>query len=175
MLFNNCLSLLIIGSYFFICPNTLFIQANNFNQSTAQKIDYNKKLVGFWVTENKDLKVEVFEANGVLYGKLVEFACNHKVKMAMKDHKDEKNPDPKLRDKSWLNTIILYGLKYESDNRWDSGFIYDLTTGKTYSASVSLNDNKIIVRGYWVFEVLGKSLVFKKAIDSLRKTTLEFY
>ncbi len=165
MLFKNTyLLFLIINSFPFICANTAVVRIHNFNQSAAQKIDSNKKLVGLWVTENKDFKIEVFEANGVLCGKLVGFTCTCKVKKAMKDHKDEKNSDPKLRNRSWLDAIVLYGLKYDNGNKWDDGFIYDLTTGKTYSASVTLYDNKITVRGYWLFELFGKSLVFKKAV-----------
>jgi uncharacterized protein (DUF2147 family) len=63
-----------------------------------------------------------------------------------------------------MNSIILYGLKYSSSNKWNGGLIYDLTTGKTYSASVTLSNNTIVVRGYWGFEFIGKSLIFKKAV-----------
>ena len=63
------------------------------------------------ITKNNDLKVEVFEINGTFYGRLVDFMCNHKEKLALIDHKDVKNPDPKYRNRSWLNTIVLFGLK----------------------------------------------------------------
>ena len=116
----------------------------------------------FQVTDKKDLKVEVFEVNGVLYGKLVEFTCNHKEKKPLADHKDDKNPNPKFRNRSWINTIVLYGLKHNKENKWIGGYIYDLTSGKTYSVSITLNNDEIDVRGYWGIELFGKSLIFKK-------------
>ena len=134
-----------------------------FQQCATEKNGKNTELIGFWITETNDLKVEVFEVNGIIYGRLAEFACNHKQKLALKDHKDDKNPDPKLRNRSWLNTIVLFGLKYESIDKWSGGLIYDLTSGKTYSASVTLSKNTIVVRGYWGIEILGKSIVFKRA------------
>lgn len=154
---------LLLNTYLFF----VFNMHSHVHQSISscnifQKKDKNKGLIGVWTTENRDLKVEVFEMNGVLYGKLVDFVCNHKEKKPLIDHKDDKNPNVKLRERSWLNSIILYGLKYSSDNKWSGGLIYDLTTGKTYSASVTLSNNTIVVRGYYGFEFIGKSIIFKK-------------
>lgn len=160
---NYCLFIFTLGAYSIIRSNNAVCRTN-INQRLSNKTVENKTILGLWVSENNDLKVEVFEINGVLYGKLIEFTCTHKEKKAMKDHKDEKNPDPKLRNRSWLNTIVLYGLKYSSTNKWDGGLIYDLTTGKTYTASVTLNNNMINVRGYWGIELIGKSLFFRKTI-----------
>lgn len=120
------------------------------------------KLVGIWISENNDLIVQVFENKQLIYGKLVWFKCNHKEKKPIEDHRDEKNSNPDLREKSWLNLIILSGLKYNGGNKWENGKIYDANSGKTYSASVTLFENKIIVRGYWGVELLGKSMIFKR-------------
>lgn len=155
------MKLFLIITYLFLVFRVHSLPQQNYYY---QKNDKNKDLIGVWVTENKDLKVEVFEVNGVLYGKLIDFVCNHKDKKPLIDHKDDKNPNTKLRDRSWLNSIILYGLKYNSTNKWSGGLIYDLTSGKTYSASVTLSNNIIVVRGYWGFEFIGKSLIFKKTI-----------
>lgn len=158
---NTCLLFLIIGSFSFICSNKTF-PTNNFSQSLSKNTNKNKEVLGLWITDKKDLKVEVFEVNGVLYGKLVEFTCNHKEKKPLADHKDDKNPNPKFRDRSWINTIVLYGLKHNKENKWNGGYIYDLTSGKTYSVSITLNNDEIDVRGYWGIELLGKSLIFKR-------------
>ncbi len=159
---NSRLLFFILASCLFIYSNKTF-PATDFAQKSGKKPDRNKEILGLWVTEKKDLKVEVFEVNGVFYGKLVEFNCNHKEKKALADHKDDKNPIPKFRNRSWINTIVLYGLKHNKENKWGGGYIYDLTTGKTYNASVTLNSDEINVRGYWGIELLGKSLIFRRA------------
>lgn len=84
---------------------------NNFFQNSYKKNYNNQGIIGVWKTKNNDLKVEVFEVNGTIYGRLVDFLCNHKEKLPLIDHKDVKNPDPKYRNRSWLNTIVLFGLK----------------------------------------------------------------
>lgn len=160
---NGSLIFFIIASCLFICSNKTF-PATDFARKLGKKTGSNKEILGLWVTEKKDLMVEVFEVNSVLYGKLVEFTCNHKEKKALADHKDDKNPNPKFRNRSWINTIVLYGLKSNKENKWSGGYIYDLTTGKTYDVSVTLSsDDEINVRGYWGIELLGKSLIFKRA------------
>jgi uncharacterized protein (DUF2147 family) len=119
-------------------------------------------LLGTWVTEKKDLTVEVYELNGQFFGRMTDFVCTCTPKKEMKDHIDDKNPDPKLRTRPWLNAVVVYGLVYQGNNKWDDGFIYDLNSGKTYFASAKLTGNKLEVRGYWVFEFLGQSLYFYK-------------
>lgn len=122
----------------------------------------NQPLLGLWTTEAGDLTVEVFEVNDVLYGKLIGFSCNHKVKKPLKDHLDEKNPNPAYRARPWLNSLIVYGLKYSKKNKWEGGYIYDLNSGKTYSANVTMHGDKIDVRGFWGIELIGRSLMLKK-------------
>ena len=135
---------------------------NNFFQNSYKKNYNNQGIIGVWKTKNNDLKVEVFEVNGTIYGRLVDFLCNHKEKLPLIDHKDVKNPDPKNRNRSWLNTIVLFGLKKNGSNKFSGGFIYDLNNGKTYNASITFNNNIITVRAYWGIAFFGKSLVFEK-------------
>ena len=141
---------------------TIVLVVSLFLFTNSNCLTKSNNLVGIWISENKDLIVQVFENKQLLYGKLVWFKCTHKEKKPMEDHKDEKNSNPDLRGKSWLNLIILSGLKYNGGNKWENGKIYDTNSGKTYSASVTLIENKIIVRGYWGIELLGKSMIFKR-------------
>jgi len=52
-------------------------------------------------------------------------------------------------------------LMYE-DGKWRDGVIYDSTTGKTYSITVSVNGNKLELRGYIGIPLLGKTTVWQR-------------
>ena len=122
----------------------------------------NNELTGIWVSENRDLMVKVFEDKQIFYGKLIWFKCTHKMQIPMQDHKDAKNSTPELRQRTWIDMVILSGLKYDGNNKWVGGTIYDPNSGKTFSASVSLQEDKITVRGYWGIELIGKSMYFNR-------------
>jgi uncharacterized protein (DUF2147 family) len=59
---------------------------------------------------------------------------------------------------------VLHGFRYdEAGDCWEEGHIYDATSGKTWSASARLDKTEtLIVRGFWGFEIFGKTLRFKR-------------
>lgn len=71
---------------------------------------------------------------------------------------DKNNPDPKLKGRRLLDVTLLKGLKYQGDNEWDDGSIYDPNNGKTYSAKATLKGpDTLEVRGYIGISLLGRS------------------
>jgi uncharacterized protein (DUF2147 family) len=81
----------------------------------------------------------------------------------MEKHFDTKNPNSKLRTRSYLDVVVLTDLMFENNNKWDEGKIYNPVTGKTYSASLKLiSKNQIEVIGYIGFEFIGESIFFNK-------------
>ncbi len=121
------------------------------------------KILGTWLSENKDLKVEIFKKNDKYFGKVVWFMCDPKTPN-MEDFKDTENPDSKLRNRPWLGMQVVDDLVFDGNKTWQNGTIYDPNSGRTYSAVVRLeNTKKLIVRGYWGLELLGKNMVFYRA------------
>jgi uncharacterized protein (DUF2147 family) len=81
----------------------------------------------------------------------------------MESFKDTENPDPTLRNRPWLGMVVVSDLKFNGENEWNDGNIYDPNTGRTYRSVVRLNSaQELIVRGYWGIELFGKNLKFKK-------------
>jgi uncharacterized protein (DUF2147 family) len=122
--------------------------------------------VGQWITEKKDLIVEVYVTGSEYKARIVWFSGKHSVENML----DKKNPNPLLRTRKVLGMDVLEGLSYnESDKCWDNGYIYDATSGKTWSATARFDQqaDKLTVRGYWGFEILGKSLKFQRYSTSL--------
>jgi uncharacterized protein (DUF2147 family) len=71
-----------------------------------------------------------------------------------------------LKDKQILGMTVMYDLKQNSDdpNEWSGGTIMDPKTGRTYHCSliVSADGNRLIVRGYIGFSLLGRSQTWIK-------------
>ncbi|MBN9230467.1 MAG: signal peptidase [Legionella sp. 40-6] len=52
---------------------------------------------------------------------------------------------------------FLWGLKSEGPNQWGGGYILDPKSGKIYRAKVTLEGNKLLVRGYVGMSLLGRT------------------
>ncbi|MFT4060004.1 MAG: DUF2147 domain-containing protein [Legionella sp.] len=52
---------------------------------------------------------------------------------------------------------FLWGLKSEGNNEWSGGSILDPKSGKVYKAKVTLDGNKLHVRGYVGMSLLGRT------------------
>jgi uncharacterized protein (DUF2147 family) len=118
-------------------------------------------ILGQWITDKKDLIVEVF-LKGTQYGARIVWAADNSA--APEKRLDEKNPDPALRNRKVFGMEVLDGLTYnETDHCWENGHIYDATSGKTWRASARLEaSEQLVVRGYWGFEIFGKTLRFTR-------------
>lgn len=118
-------------------------------------------LVGTWESEEKNLKMEMFEENGRFSGRMVWFKCSSEE--VMTNSCDTENPDHKLKGRKLLGLKLVSELVYEGKNVWSSGKIYDPNSGNTYETRITLTSrNKATVRGYWKFRWLGRSMVFDR-------------
>lgn len=120
------------------------------------------RIVGKWMSEDKDMAVEVFKVNDQFAGRLVWFACDPATP-EMDSFRDSNNPDPKLRNRLWLGMLVMNNLKFDGQGEWNGGSIYDPNSGRTYKSTIHLTSSQqLIVRGYWGIELFGKSLKFNK-------------
>ena len=55
---------------------------------------------------------------------------------------------------------FVWGLKDKGNGIWDGGQILDPKTGKVYRAKMTLQGNKLYVRGYLGLSVLGRTQVW---------------
>lgn len=118
-------------------------------------------ILGDWMTVENNLKVHVSKENGQFKATITWFdEKGYKCKMT--ECTDEMNPDPALRNRKILGLQVLSGLKYVAeDNEWEEGLIYDSNSGDTYDSVVWMDgNNKLSVRGYYLFEWLGRTLEF---------------
>jgi uncharacterized protein (DUF2147 family) len=117
-------------------------------------------IVGTWLSEAKDLKVEVYKQQNQYFGKMVWFYCQANTP-PMESYIDKLNPNMSLRNRSWLGLILLKNLVFDGKNEWVNGDIYDPNSGSTYRSKVRLTDAQTLyVRGYIGIPFFGKTMIF---------------
>ena len=121
------------------------------------------RVVGTWLTQYGDSKVTIKkDANGKFYGEITwlkEPNKNGKPKV------DDKNPNANLQSRPIMGLRILDGFSYEPDDKeWIDGKIYDPKEGKTYKCLMWFDEepNKLHVKGYIGFSLIGKQVVWTK-------------
>ena len=67
-----------------------------------------------------------------------------------------------FKDKSVKNLQFIWGLKDKGNGVWDGGQILDPKTGKIYRAKMTLDDDKLHVRGYLGISVIGRTQIWVK-------------
>ena len=106
-------------------------------------------ILGTWLTEDKEAKVNIYYQNKRYYGKIVWL--KHSTNDAGRPLTDLENPDKRKREQPLLNLIILHDFEYdEKEDEYISGKVYDTRNGKTYTGKLWMeNNNTLKMRGYW--------------------------
>lgn len=108
--------------------------------SYAQNAD---AIVGVWWNDEKTSKIQVEKKDGKYIGTIMYIIPEKYVNG--QPPKDDKNPNPALRDKSKLGLRILEGFVYNTkEKNWENGRIYDPNNGKTYDCYAWLESNDLL-------------------------------
>ncbi len=126
----------------------LFITSLFYSQSQS--------ITGKWKTiddETGDAKsiIEIYEKSGKIYGKVIEILDkNHKKDLCQNCEGEDAN-------KPILGLTVVKGLSKDGEE-YNSGKILDPKNGKVYKCLMVLeNKNKLKVRGYIGFSLLGRT------------------
>ncbi len=116
---------------------------------------------GHWLTENKAGIIDIFRCGDTLCGRLAWFRIDPKDPNPQA--LDLKNPDPARRTQPLCGLVFLHGFKPADDDSWDDGMVYDPESGKTYHATMKLEqDGALRLRGYIGIPLLGRSEVWTR-------------
>ncbi|MBI1342462.1 MAG: DUF2147 domain-containing protein [Terrimonas sp.] len=113
-------------------------------------------IIGNWLTTGKEpAKIQIYKSGEKFYGKIIWLkkpTDNGKSKI------DVNNPDKTKRNNPVIGLVILTGFKFNGDDEWKSGNIYDPESGKTYSSYLYLKDkNTLKARGYVGISLFGRT------------------
>jgi uncharacterized protein (DUF2147 family) len=110
-------------------------------------------------TGNEKSIVEIYKVDGKAYAKIVQL---------LEKGKEDKICDlcsGAKKNKPVKGMVIIDGLS-EDDDEWNGGKILDPKTGKEYKCYISLeNANKLKVRGFIGFALLGRTQYWHKVVE----------
>lgn len=114
-------------------------------------------IVGLWWSPKKDSKIEIFERENLIFGKIVWLSPD------MPNTVDARNPLPELERRPILGIELLTNFKAANDKKWSGGKIYDPESGKTYSCKMELiHPEQLQVRGYIGISLFGRTETFTR-------------
>lgn len=119
---------------------------------TSRKTNSANDILGIYWSPKKDAKIEIFLKGQQYHGKFIWLAT---------PRKDLKNPSKALQNRDVLGLELLKGFSFD-DGVYNGGEIYDPESGKTYSCKMSLDGNKLKVRGYIGFSLFGRTEYFER-------------
>ncbi len=121
-------------------------------------------ILGKWESEEKNLIVEVYKQNDAFKAKVLWFHDDYDTITPVEQRLDLNNPNKDLRKRKIVGTDVLSGLVYSPrQNKWVNGKIYDASSGRTWDATVWLEDaQNLNVRGFYVIRLFGKTMNFFK-------------
>lgn len=143
---------------FFICVLTVTGALKASPQNNPDDI------IGRWMSTENNLAVEIFKTNNEYKAKVIWIDDSDDKNRPMNIRSDWKNPDERLRARKIIGLVVMHGLFYNKENNdWEGGRIYDPNSGKDWNAKVwVMRGDRLKVRGYWDFQMLGKDILFKK-------------
>lgn len=119
---------------------------------------------GCWLAENGDSVLHVKAKGDGLVGEIAAlddpvYKPGDVEGMDGKPRLDDLNPDEAKRTMPLLGMEVLEDFQF--DDGWE-GKIYDPGSGKTYDATVAVEDGKLALHGYLGFSWLGRTVYYAK-------------
>jgi len=72
--------------------------------------------------------------------------------------RDDKNPEPELRNRLLDGMTIMKGFTFDGDDKWIGGTVYDPNSGNTYKCTLTqVDSNTLKLRGYIGIPLFGRS------------------
>ena len=99
---------------------------------------------GVWQMESGKVTVKVADCGGKLCGKVV--GLKKPLNKQGQPKTDKENPNPALRSRPVIGILLMSNMKPDGDNKW-SGSIYNPDDGRTYSATMKLDGDRMKVKG----------------------------
>jgi len=125
-------------------------------------------VLGVWVTADGKAHVEIVKHGDVYDGSIVwlkepVYRPDEKKGTPGMPKTDLNNPDKSLQSRPLMGLPLIQGFKYDGDNVWTDGTIYDPDSGKLYSCKMTLMmDGSLRVRGYVGISLFGRTEIWTR-------------
>jgi uncharacterized protein (DUF2147 family) len=134
----------------------LFLTVVSFT-AFSQKAD---AILGSWANPSAEDHILIYKRGNKYFGKLDWIKVPNDE--SGKPKTDKKNPDAALRSRPELGLELLKDFTFDGDNVYVDGTIYDPKSGKTYSCKMTLDGDKLKIRGYIGISLIGRSEIWTR-------------
>jgi uncharacterized protein (DUF2147 family) len=118
-------------------------------------------VIGHWLSGKKKVMVDIYRCEDELCAKIVWLAKPYSKSGEFR--RDQKNPDPTLRDRGWCGIEVIRGLKAKTDNVWQNGRFYYPKRGQTFDIDIEKQaKTELKIRAYLGLRLLGKSEIWTR-------------
>jgi uncharacterized protein (DUF2147 family) len=97
---------------------------------------------GVWLMDG-EVAVQIFDCSGLLCGQIRWLQIPRDPQGRL--NRDDKNPDPRLRQRRLCGLTIIWGLHSTGPDSWGGGWLYNPDDGKTYNLSAELRSANLMV------------------------------
>jgi uncharacterized protein (DUF2147 family) len=113
-------------------------------------------VLGVWKNGTGKGHIQIYKLHGKYYGKIIWL--KDITDETGKPKVDRKNSDPAQRNKPLIGLVMMRDFKFEGNNEYANGRIYNPSDGNEYKGNLKLiNPNTLSVRGYVGFSWIGKT------------------
>lgn len=119
-------------------------------------------ITGLWKTEGGDSKLELFNCDDKICGKVVWLKAPKYIDNSAgpvgETKVDRESPDPALRNRPIIGLEVMKGLTAKGNSNWEDGTCYDPETGKSYQCKMQLESpDRLKLRGYIGISLIGRN------------------
>jgi uncharacterized protein (DUF2147 family) len=108
-----------------------------------------------WLIDT-EVAIQIFTCSGMLCGRIRWLQVPLDPQGQLKH--DKLNPDPALRPRHLCGLTILWNLRANGDNAWESGWLYNPDDGQTYRVVMKLQSaDMIVARIYMGLQLFGET------------------
>jgi uncharacterized protein (DUF2147 family) len=122
-----------------VLTTTASAQRQEFTHSPTRLIAQTApaKIERTWQAEGNKLQVKFYQENNILKGKIVALPPGAETK-------DVKNPDPKLRSRNLVGSVMFTGFTYDPTKKiWSGGTVYIPDMGRTMKPKLALKGDRV--------------------------------
>lgn len=120
-------------------------------------------ILGEWNDEKKDAKIEIYKCSESYCGRITwlrepNYPADSTDGTPGTPKLDHNNPDATRTKDTVIGLNIVKGFRYDGENRWNGGTVYDPKNGKTYKGKMMLvSPSRLDLRGYIGISLIGRT------------------
>ncbi len=114
-------------------------------------------IIGVWLTQDQDAKIEIYRSGNAYDGKIV-WLKEPREPRSGEQYTDTGNPDYSKRNRPLLGLILVKGLEHSGNKTWTDATVYDPSDGKYWRCKAYLENIRTLkFTGFWGISVFGRT------------------